>query len=286
MKKVFRISLMAIATVIFTHVQAQKPLYNSLLWEISGNGLNQSSYLYGTHHLLCPQDFLLKEKTLAAFKKSNQLIVEVNLSDTAELNSFQRNLLKAEKISNLLTVNEEQRLDTALRKYYSLNYEQVKNVSTAILSSLIIQKTIKCTDIKNPEMELIKLAGEQNKPVEQLENAEEQLGFLEKAFSASMLVDQIEQTPHYTVLSKKLLDDYKVENLSGFEEIFSDQLYMTPEAAKWMLTIRNNSWVKKMPAIMNAESTFFAVGAAHLIGEAGVISLLRKQGYTVKAIIQ
>ena len=28
---------------------------NSLLWKISGNGLEQSSYVYGTFHLLCPE---------------------------------------------------------------------------------------------------------------------------------------------------------------------------------------------------------------------------------------
>lgn len=286
MKKVFRLALIAMATIIFTNAHAQKSLDNSLLWEISGNGLNQSSYLYGTYHLLCPEDFLIKEKTLKAFEKSRQLIVEVNLTDTAELNSFQRSMSTGEKISSLLTTDEQERLDTALKKYYAMNYEQVKNVSTAILSILIVQKTITCTDIKNPEMELIKLAEQQHKSVGQLETAVDQLGFLEKAFSASMLVDQIEQTPLYTTLSKDLLDDYKAENLSDLEKTFLNPLYMTPEATKWMLTIRNNNWVKKMPEIMNGKSTFFAVGAGHLIGETGVINLLRKQGYTVKAIIQ
>lgn len=286
MKKVFRLTLIVIATMIFTNVHAQKPLENSLLWEIKGNGLKQSSYLYGTYHLLCPEDFLLKEKTLNAFKKSNQLIVAVNIADTAELNSFQRNISTGEKINSQLTIDEQQRLDTALKQYYSLSYAQVKNVSTAILSILIVQKTITCTDIKSPEMELLKLAGEQNKSVAQLETAVDQLGFLEKAFSASMLVDQIEQTPLYRKLSMDLLKNYKAENLEGIEKAFSDPVYMTPEATKWMLTIRNNNWVKKMPGIMKEKSTFFAVGAGHLIGEMGVINLLRKQGYTVKAIIQ
>ena len=67
MKKVFRLALIAIAAMIFTDARAQKPLENSILWEISGNGLKQSSYLYGTYHLLCPNDFKIKEKALNAF---------------------------------------------------------------------------------------------------------------------------------------------------------------------------------------------------------------------------
>jgi uncharacterized protein YbaP (TraB family) len=40
-----------------------------------------------------------------------------------------------------------------------------------------------------------------------------------------------------------------------------------------------------MPELMKTESTFFAVGSAHLAGELGVINLLRKAGYSVKPVM-
>ena len=40
-------------------------LEKSLLWKISGNGLKQPSYLYGTIHITC--DATLDENTLNAF---------------------------------------------------------------------------------------------------------------------------------------------------------------------------------------------------------------------------
>jgi uncharacterized protein len=39
-----------------------------------------------------------------------------------------------------------------------------------------------------------------------------------------------------------------------------------------------------MKTNMQKSSCFFAVGAAHLGGDIGVIALLRKQGYNVKPI--
>ena len=51
-----------------------------------------------------------------------------------------------------------------------------------------------------------------------------------------------------------------------------------------MLTNRNKNWVKLMPEIMKKEGSFFAVGGSHLMGENGIIPLLRSQGYTVKAV--
>jgi len=42
----------------------------SMLWKIAGNGLKQESYLFGTVHMLCPDDFEIKQKCLDALDKS------------------------------------------------------------------------------------------------------------------------------------------------------------------------------------------------------------------------
>jgi hypothetical protein len=51
-----------------------------------------------------------------------------------------------------------------------------------------------------------------------------------------------------------------------------------------LLTKRNKNWVQQLNAIMKKESVFVAVGAGHLPGEEGLISLLRNEGYTIKPL--
>ncbi|MNY79236.1 TraB family protein [compost metagenome] len=51
-----------------------------------------------------------------------------------------------------------------------------------------------------------------------------------------------------------------------------------------MLFSRNKKWIPRMRKIMAVKPTFFAVGAAHLGGENGVIALLRKEGYKLRAV--
>lgn len=60
-------------TVCVMQSNAQKGKTNSLLWEISGNGLQQSSYLFGTIHMICKEDFLLSEtvKQKIQFQSTN-----------------------------------------------------------------------------------------------------------------------------------------------------------------------------------------------------------------------
>jgi uncharacterized protein len=53
--------------------------------EISGNGLKQDSYLFGTIHMLCPDDFEIKQKCLDALNASQKVVFEVDLSKPENL---------------------------------------------------------------------------------------------------------------------------------------------------------------------------------------------------------
>ena len=58
----------------------------------------------------------------------------------------------------------------------------------------------------------------------------------------------------------------------------------TPEEEDMLINNRNADWVEKMPGIMTSKPTFFAVGAAHLPGDKGVLQLLRNAGYTIEGV--
>lgn len=64
-----------------------EPLYleKSLLWEISGNGLEHSSYLFGTIHQICNEDFIWLPYMQAVFDRSAELVMEMDLNGFEEL---------------------------------------------------------------------------------------------------------------------------------------------------------------------------------------------------------
>ena len=59
---------------------------------------------------------------------------------------------------------------------------------------------------------------------------------------------------------------------------------MNENATNLMQIKRNKKWVEKMPSMMKERSNLFAVGAAHLTNEYGIIHLLREKGYTVTPV--
>src|SRR5690606_36468316 len=84
--------------------------------------------------------------------------------------------------------------------------------------------------------------------------------------------------------TKKMVELYKSENVQGLYDYMKTSSYMTDEVYNEMLTKRNHNWVNEMPEIMQNQSVFFAVGAAHLGGNNGILKLLKDNGYTVKPV--
>ena len=88
--------------------------------------------------------------------------------------------------------------------------------------------------------------------------------------------------------AERLTKAYFAQDLKGVEEItderFNNSCDDTAEEQERMIYGRNDNWLAKMPTIMKEKSTFFAVGAAHLVGDRGVLNGLRKAGYTVTGV--
>ena len=68
------------------------------------------------------------------------------------------------------------------------------------------------------------------------------------------------------------------------DEKFNDACDSTEEEEELLISGRNANWAQKMPEMMSAKNTLFVVGAAHLVGEKGVLQLMRDAGYVVEPV--
>lgn len=286
MKNLFT-SAIAVITLFFSGTaQAQTKsvkLENSLLWEVSGNGLSKPSYLYGTIHSICPTDYFLTEKTKNAFQKSEKLIVEINFSDPNEMADAQKLAISPELLSKKLTPEQLSELDSILQKATGIKVQQVDSYSLATVMSLITIKTFDCETLKSYESDFTDLAQKEKKSVGGFETVKGQLNMLSNAYTDSELIKSLGDASK--TQTKKMVKDYKNENIMDLYGDIANEKVMSKKAKKYILDDRNREWVKKMKDMMKNEALFVAVGSAHLAGEEGVINLLRKAGYKVKPVM-
>ncbi len=77
---------------------------NTLLWEIKGNGLKKSSYLYGTYHSQDARAHQFGDSVLAKLNKTNMVVVEnTDVSGLSSKESLDMCLMKNETLENLLS---------------------------------------------------------------------------------------------------------------------------------------------------------------------------------------
>ena len=111
MKKLF-ISLLT----LLTGLSFSQELEKSLLWKISGNGLKQDSFLYGTIHITC--DASLDKNTLNALEKTEQLCLELDMDDKSMQMQMMKHMMMKDgvKLSALLNEEDFKVVDAFLKK--------------------------------------------------------------------------------------------------------------------------------------------------------------------------
>ncbi len=86
---------------------------NTLLWQVSGNGLKHPSFLFGTFHLLCKDDIHFSDQLKQAVKESNEVYMELDMDDPSILLSgmLYMNMRDGKKLSDLYTPEEYKKLE-------------------------------------------------------------------------------------------------------------------------------------------------------------------------------
>jgi uncharacterized protein YbaP (TraB family) len=265
-----------------------------LLWKISGHGLAKPSYLFGTHHLIEKEQIKNFDQIMSLCSQADATVGEVDMSDK----DLQAKMMQAITLSNgtikdLLSAEDYDFVDKEFKQLMGVGLEQLGKMKPMMLDNLFgIMSCLKNSGLeKQPEsMDILfqKKATELNKKVLSLETIEEQLtvlfGTLSLQRQAELLVKDIREKQKGMDLLKNLTEVYLAGDLDKMDALNKEDNSMTPEEKKLLAESRNLNWMKKIPALMNDQSCFIAVGCLHLVGETGLIQQLRQAGYTVESV--
>lgn len=261
-----------------------------LLYQISGNGLTEASYLYGTIHILPKDKFELSNSLKRAFDASTTIAMEVDLdmSGAEKIALAQKVMLPDGKtLKDYMAAQDYLQLKAYCidsLQWSESKFERSSKLKPMFFSSVLIQENM--SNMASYEMEFNKMAKKKKKETIGLETIEFQLGLFDQ-LPMQTQVDMLKQDYKSDMKNyDTLLACYLREDLETLGKLMAEETSAYPEFNELLLVQRNKSWIAPMRAQMQKESTFFGVGAAHLSGPDGVVALLRAQGFTVTAIKQ
>jgi hypothetical protein len=284
-----RLSQLFIAMAVLLLSQTVRgQLSNSLLWKVSGNGLKEASYVYGTIHIMCPEELLIDNETKSAFSTTDQLVLELDMDDPNFVSSVQQASMNPDMKNISEGLNEEDL--KILNEYFSTNYgadlSRFGIIKPFALLSMMTVKGLDCPQPASYEQRFIQMATEKGVETKGLETIEDQVGIFDKVpleEQISWLVNIAKNPEEFKGDLALLLEAYHSRDL----EIIYSSISNYPEyefISEDLLDKRNKNWVDPMIEMAKDKSTFFAIGAAHLGGENGVIQLLRSEGFSVEAV--
>lgn len=272
-----------------------------LLWRVSGNGCYESSYLFGTLHLETGE-FIDSVPGLASAIEDVDVIFGEIEGETLTGMSTMLQLMKDatapadSTLAKLLTPEDYELVDAVAKKYmFGFGLKELGVLKPAVLTAQLSVMQMrqfypKILDVDNLlDVAIQKRGRSLGKRVDGLEGVEDQTSALFGAplsEQAQELVDFCRKDDKFGDSSRKLCEAYRAQDLMALEKIvFDPEVGMDDASMDRMSYDRNRKWMEKITVTIPVQRVLVAVGAAHLIGEQGLIALLRSQGYTVEPVL-
>ncbi|PTX64182.1 uncharacterized protein YbaP (TraB family) [Kordia periserrulae] len=277
----FYISLLFLCCSTFIVAQEEK---QSLLWEVSGNGMEKPSYLYGTMHV----------SKKVAFRLDDVFFKALEAAETVALESDP---------TTWLAHNYEQMSDMSPRDYdynnfYDRNFnpqfpekEAVRRIirfDNRIINGYLYRKQAGADDFEEEtylDMFIYQAGKKNNKPIISLEDIKESRYLTSRAAYNPMkkkpdewVQKMFKDQSRYKV-QEDAYRDRNIELLDSIGAAVNTNFYR-----EHMLYKRNENMVRVMDSLMQHKTVFAGVGAAHLAGEKGMLQMLENLGYTVKPL--
>ena len=277
-------ALTALVLIFSNKATAQE---KGLLYEISGNGI-ETSYLYGTIHLMPADQFKMKPSIKKAFDNSIKIILELDMDDPGLQMAFMKNMTFTDgnSLKKLFTEEEYKVLDSTLIKTNGVGLAMLDTMKPFMINTMLI-KAFFTDQLASYEGTFVEWAMAQEKEIIGLETVEEQVQIFDNIpyeDQADQIIESLENITETRDMFDQMLELYLDEDVDGLYKMFGDFYDDDATMMSNLLDNRNKNWIPKLVEELKEGQRFIGIGAGHLGGESGIINLLRQQGFEVTVV--
>jgi uncharacterized protein len=261
----------------------------SPVWAIKGP--HNTVYLAGSVHLLPAKDAALPAGFERAYADSRRLVMELDLAKTDPL-----------VIAGWLTQHGALPQGSTLKSVIGeTRYTRVAAAAAELgLSAQMLDGQapwvvgLELADLQyvhqgfdptqGVEEQLLRRAAADGKETGGLETLDEELGGLESLSRENQIklldqtLDDLKEPPEEL---NEVVDAWRAGDAGKLAQLLSQEYDGFPALYQPLVTARNQHWLPQIEQLVkNGQNCLVVVGALHLVGEGGLLQLLRKDGYT------
>jgi uncharacterized protein YbaP (TraB family) len=261
----------------------------TFLWRVHGD--NATVYLLGSVHAMREDSYPLPPAMETAFDSVEKLVFEVDLDDlgSAAIQMLAAGTLDGEEtLEEIVGPASWTRLMIHVEKtsFPSGMFQRMKPWMAAVTITALAMTEAGYLPSAGIDAYFSRRAEETGKERIALETVEFQVGLF-----AGLTAEQSLAFLRYTLVDletvipelDELLEHWRAGEVAAVEALMAEGFDEFPELLDTMVTDRNRTWMAPIEGLLAGDSdAMVVVGALHLVGEEGVVNLLRKKGYTVE----
>lgn len=276
---------------VFLSITSSLSAQQSILWEISGNGLQAPSYLMGTLKFMGEREFFIPPQAVDKLTQVRFFAIEDQVDHHAqhELNKAVH-FGEGESLRSVLKPADYEKLVRFFDSEFGISpsrFEKRYSKLIPLAVSISMTRLSLGEKVRYYDIELLKLARKQKLQTYSLEEIEREAAAIRsypmEAQVAALLhtLDNFAQQKREFV---QLVEEYVDGDLEKIFQYTVHPVENNPVFIEEFYYKRNAEWLPKLDKMVHDQPSFIAVGVAHLEGEKGLISLLREKGYTLTPI--
>lgn len=290
MKTMFGKGVAAFAAILFSLSTA---FAETSVWSVrSGDNV---LYLGGTVHLLRPGDYPLPDEFEQAYEASSELYFETDIGSMSDI-AVQTQMLQQ------LTYNDDRTLQSVLNAeaYAALaDYTATAGLPITMLNKFkpgLLVSTLQVLEFQSMgftpqgvDAFFHTRAIGDGKEEGQLETVQEQIGFIAamgEGNESEFVLLSLEELAETGEVMEDMIGAWRSGDSESLAELFvEDMKNESPELYDSLLLQRNLRWVPQIEQMLeDADVEFVLVGAAHIVGEGGLLELLEQRGFEIEQL--
>lgn len=256
-----------------------------LLWEIKHKDSNKKSYLFGTLHLKDARAFKFSDSVIPAIKRTEVFALEIHPDSV--VSGFSENYYNTEKeniYKKILSKEEYQKLKDRLFEVKQIDLDSFPMKHPSLIKSMLTLDESKADDRRTfLDAYLYGIAYNSKKVIAGLDKVEDQMYMFEDLSDMELRESILSIVNNEPSDTENQIDQItKLYYEGDLEKILAYVSYS--RATDSIMAKRNLVMLNSLERIMKSNTVFAAVGAAHLPGDHGLITLLRNKGYLVTKV--
>ena len=286
MKRIVLLVLMLVPLIM----QAQ------VLYQISGNGCKDKSYLFATNALTDIRFLDTIPNLFKVYGQTDKVITEFAVEDYEAIAALRKAALLPDsvRLQNFYTEEEYHQIDEALLLTLGMGMEALGRMKPSHITELyrneLLKKWADYDENRSSQHFFEAVAQQQSKPIYGLDNLGETLYMLFDRepfdWQCKQLLNITEYPEREVKLEKQLSELYRMGRLLDMVYLLSgpDNLSTHSYSDYQVYAKRNKEWAKRLAPYLKEGKAFITLDAVYLAGDKGLIAYLKSAGYKVKPV--